>query len=98
MIHAYVNRGVWFAECVCKYALALEPCGDSDIPGIAWPQDTTKLMCVCGRVDIVQFPSNKLEIETTLSARQVVNRNWYQHETIADLRIENALHHKELTT
>lgn len=96
VIQAYVNRGMWIAECECRHAIGLEPCGDAVIEGVKWPQDTTTLRCVCGKTQAIQMPSERAAIEAALDARPVVNRNWYPHETVADLRIENAVHHEEL--
>ena len=96
MIQVYVNRGMWIAECECRHAVALAPCGEG-VEGVDWPADTERLHCVCSRgVQAVQWPSQRAAIERVLVRRPVENRNWRPHETIADLRLENAAHHSEL--
>jgi hypothetical protein len=96
MIVAYVNRGMWIAECKCKNAIALMPIAGAVIEGISWPQDTTVFRCQCGIASAVIMPVERDEIEALLIKRPEVSRNWWAHETIADLRLENAAHSKEL--
>jgi hypothetical protein len=97
MIVAYVNRGMWIAECQCKNAIALMPIAGAVIEDINWPQDTTVLHCRnCGLSSAVIMPVERDEIEALLIMRPEVSRNWWAHETIADLRLENAAHSKEL--
>jgi hypothetical protein len=97
MLQAYVNRGMWIAECPCRNAIALEPCGNAKIDGVDWPQRRDGWRCnVCGVFHAIAMPPQRGEIEALLDLRPVQQRNWYWHETVADLRIENALHHEEL--
>lgn len=96
MILAYVYQGMWVAEHACRHAIALAPCGDAVIEGVDWPKDTTRMHCACGAIESIQLPFERAQIEAVLNARPPVNRNWYPHETVADLRLENAAHAKEL--
>lgn len=96
MILAYVYHGMWVAEHKCRHAIALMPCGNSEIEGVDWPKDTARLRCVCGAVEAIQMPSERKKIEEQLNKRPLENRNWYPGETVADLRLENAAHHEEL--
>ena len=97
MILAYVNFGMWVAECQCKNAIALAPVPGTHIENVEWPKETTVLQCKnCGLTSSIQMPIDRYEIENVLSARPTANQNWWPHETLADLRIENAVHSKEL--
>lgn len=99
IIQAYVYLGMWVAECECKHALALEPLSGTIVEGVKWwPKRLDVFACDnCGKVSSIQMPAERGEIERLLKLRPVQNRNWYTRETIADLRIENAVHAKELT-
>jgi len=97
MLEAYVNRGMWVAECQCKNALALAPIAGAVIEGVDWPKDPSVFDCRnCGQTHSVMMPVQRAEIEAILIVRPEPSRNWFTYETVADLRIENALHSKEL--
>jgi hypothetical protein len=46
----------------------------------------------CGEVFTVEWPLWIAEIEAVMAERPIPNRNWYPHETLADLLAENVEH------
>lgn len=85
MIKAYVNHNRWIAECPhCKWAIQVV--------------NETEMTCGnCHATDSIQYPNDRDAIDEVLSLRpNEENRNWYPYETLADLRIENAAHSKEI--
>jgi len=86
IIQARVNHGNWIADCpFCAGAELVDP---------------TDLRFWCLSCDMsanggqwlpVAVPAMRAEIETALVIRpRAENRNWFPHETPADLRSENA--------
>lgn len=78
--YAYFNSGRWVADCgKCNGAELAK--GD-------------EFVCSeCGHRTSLEFPGEKEDIERVLAQRPVDrNRNWKHGETVADLRIENAVH------
>jgi hypothetical protein len=75
---AYVNHGRWVADCVCGAGMAASPAEPESI-------------CIeCGRHYAARFPTERAEIEQALLLRErAENRNWFPHETAADLADEN---------
>ncbi len=82
-MNAYVNHGRWVADCATAY------CEEAHLVS---PGDRFK--CAnCGETYDVTFPDDMLLIDAALSGRKVPQtRNWYPHETVADLIRENAEH------
>lgn len=78
-LSAYINRGRWVADCpVCLAGIACTP---------AYPRGC----CLeCGLLYTIRFPPRRGDIEQLLLRRPVVNRNWWPHESLADLARENA--------
>lgn len=81
LINAYVNHGRWVADCPA--------CNSAAVVTVESPY----FRCGCGLRAGVQFPPEREAIEDVLGRRPMAeNRNWSQGESVADLRIENALH------
>lgn len=80
-VKAYINHGRWVTDCPQCNSAELTP------PGMP------RMICrECGFSERLQFPKNLDEIQTILQQRPLLNQNWKSGETIADLRIENAVH------
>ena len=79
VLAAYVNHGRWVVDCECG-------AGNAPLSDVA--------RCFgCGAVHSVTYPRTRKSIEKALLARpQQRNRNWYPHESVDDLRRENAAH------
>jgi len=95
MVEAYVNHGRWVADCPeCNVGLQL--------PRGAYQVKAEFVMireeCVtCSAPTRVVWPDDPDSIDTALKDRPQINRNWYPHETVADLILENVSHVDELT-
>ena len=82
--YAYINHGRWVADCPhCTSARMVEP-------------EQDEFLCLddqCHRVSRLVWPAQRPEIERILLARpNAKNRNWYPHESLAQLRAENREH------
>lgn len=96
----YVSRGWWVARC-CRM-----DCDHAEYFGIAPPDSVnagrpggltpSHMMCpACGSAWPAKWPSDTLRrgVEQILGDRpDRTTRNWYPHESLADLTLENALH------
>lgn len=87
-IRAYVNHGRWMVRC--------EECNSCQV---VWPDDPVYLCAGCWNVTVggkwrpVVFPAERAEIDAILSARpEERTRNWELHETVDELRQQNAEH------
>ena len=89
-VSARVHRGAWIADCplsLCQGAQYADP---------DWPFFVCTSGCGTGPYP-VRFPSEREEIEAELVKRPVLaTRGWFPHETVADLRRENAAHAAEM--
>ena len=88
-LKARVNYGNWIVDCECTGA------------EFAWEEGL--FMCLScfnaghqHQFRRVIFPKSRKAIEKELLRRPVPNRNWYTTESLAMLKIENAVHHHEL--
>ena len=95
-MNAYYNWGRWIVhcsspDCVGATLLGLEArreiaiceCHDTDICGHG---------PVCATAIPVVWPADPEAIVEITAGRPVGNRNWYPHETVADLVAENFEH------
>lgn len=80
-VYARVHRSMWIVDCPCSSALRLEP-------GERW------FVCWdCGAGADVIWPPNLDDIAYVLAMRPIPDtRNWYPHETVAELLEENVAH------
>jgi len=86
---AYVNHGRWIVKCECGGAEK------------AWEEGLFMCQsCWNGKhkhqYRRAVFPEEREMIEELLLKRALPNRNWFLHETIADLERENEEHKEEL--
>jgi len=90
MISAYVNHGRWVADCPdCNVGLQL-PRGVFEVKAeFVFVGDK----CItCDAPTRVVMPDDADLIDAALEPRPLINRNWYPHETVDDLLVENLLH------
>ena len=90
IIPAYVNHGRWVADCPdCRVGLQL-PRGVFQVKAeFVFVGDK----CItCGVATRVGWPEDADLIDRALEPRELINRNWYPHETVDDLIVENLLH------
>lgn len=84
MVNAYHNWGRWVADCA-----------DPDCPNAEQvsPGQKRMLCSFCHQQSTVEWPTDWAEIETVLRTRPVPStRNWWPHETVNDLIVENVEH------
>lgn len=88
-LKAYVNNGRWIVSCECGGA------------EYAWEEEV--FMCQScwnarhgHKFRPAVFPSYRRQIEEVLELRLLPNRNWYESETVDDLKKENEAHKQEL--
>ncbi len=88
-LKAYVNHGHWLVKCEC---------GGCEF---AWEEGI--FMCrSCWNAGHAHkfrmsiFPDERKEIEALLLRRPIPNRNWFAHETVAELEAENMIHADKL--
>lgn len=80
---ARIEHGRWIAECPCRGGMAVDP---------AW---ASAFCLACGTEHTVTFPATGVlkQIEAVLSKRSdELTRNWFPHESVTDLKRENAAH------
>lgn len=86
---AYVDKGNWWAKCPAR-----------DCWGIEFVDPAAPLFFCCSCLNRefggaplwVEFPPEQAEIERLLLRRpNPLNRNWRPHNTLADLRVDNAI-------
>ena len=87
-VAAHVNHGRWIVECP-----------DCHGAQFACPDDRRFMCNYCANAMVggmwrpVTWPKNRAAIEEALMARKLPNhRNWFPHESAADLRAENKMH------
>lgn len=94
MIAAFIDHDRFIAECPrCHWAIQGTPeeLARSFVCGVL--PDGRNLGQGCGFSDRVQIPAEAETIRRVLNARpRSEDRNWKPGETVADLRIENAVH------
>lgn len=90
MIEAYINHDRMITECPrCHWAIEGTP--ERFVCGVV--PDGRNLGQGCGFSDRVQIPAEAETIRRVLRARpRSEQRNWKPGESVADLRIENAVH------
>lgn len=94
---AYVNYDRWVADCpFCPSAEQIWPQGLRRMEGVPYPFGIVGGTLHCGHTGQtcpVVFPEKAPEILEVLRHRPYKrNRNWFPHETVADLRRENVEH------
>lgn len=92
MTPAFLNWGRWKVQCpsqVCLGACLLEP-GQTAAICQCRDQGVCQHGPICATIIEVAWPAEIAAIEEAVSVRPLQNRNWYPHESVADLHQENA--------
>jgi hypothetical protein len=88
-VEARVNNGQWMANC------PLLGCAGAETVDPDWPLFVCT-GCGCGPFEVI-FPKERKAIEAALVKRPVLRtREWFPHESAADLQRENAEHADEI--
>lgn len=91
---AFLNWGRWKVHCpspVCLGAALVEP-GQTSVICQCRDEGVCQHGPVCGAIYRVAWPAEASTIELieeAVSVRPLQNRNWFPHETVADLHREN---------
>lgn len=91
MTRAFLNWGRWKVNCpspVCLGASLVEP-GQTAVICKCRDQGVCQHGPLCAALQHIVWPADVTAIEEAVSARPLENRNWYPHETVADLLREN---------
>lgn len=79
----YVNQGRWVVDC-------------PDCPGAEIAREDGRFVCMSEVITLGEakeyaapFPKARRAIESLLAPRPMINRNWTQDETLAQLKREN---------